>query len=94
MDIMGLANAVLGNMTSQGANSSSLFNIAIRLVQYYPGGLPALLQQLQSSGLTDQVASWISTGQNQPVDGTQLQKALGSHIQQVAQQGNKNHFFF
>ncbi|MBP7252201.1 MAG: DUF937 domain-containing protein [Alphaproteobacteria bacterium] len=88
MDIMGLAQAVLGNLTSQGANSNALVNIAIRLVQYYPGGLPALLQQLQSSGLTDQVASWVSTGANQQVNGSQMQQAFGNQIQQVAQQAN------
>lgn len=91
MDIMGLAQAVLGNLTSQGANSNALVNIAIRLVQYYPGGLPALLQQLQSSGLTDQVASWVSTGANQQVNGSQMQQALGSQIQQAAQQANIPH---
>ncbi len=91
MDIMGLAQAVLGNLSSQGANSNALVNIAIRLVQYYPGGLPALLQQLQSSGLAEQAASWVSTGQNQPVDGNQMQQAFGSQIQQAAQQANLPH---
>ncbi len=88
MDIMGLAQAVLGNLTSQGANSNAIVNIAIRLVQYYPGGLPALIQQLQASGLAEQAASWISTGQNQAVNGAQIQQALGAQIQQAAQQAN------
>lgn len=88
---MGLAQAVLGNLNSQGMNSNALVNIAIRLVQYYPGGLPALLQQLESSGLTNQVASWVSTGANQPVNAAQLQQALGGQIQQAAQQANMPH---
>lgn len=91
MDIMGLAQAVLGNLSSQGANSNALVNIAIRLVQYYPGGLPALMQQLQASGLAEQAASWVSTGQNQPVSGNQMQQAFGSQIQQAAQQANIPH---
>lgn len=91
MDIMGLAQAVLGNLSSQGANSNALVNIAIRLVQYYPGGLPALMQQLQASGLAEQAASWVSTGQNQPVSSNQMQQAFGSQIQQAAQQANIPH---
>lgn len=51
------------------------------------GGLPALLQQLQGSGLGDQVASWIGTGENQAVSGDQIKDALGAdNIQQIAQQ--------
>jgi len=40
-------------------------------------GLPGLVQQLSSSGLGDQVASWVSKGDNQPVDAQQLGAALG-----------------
>ncbi|HEU0244303.1 MAG TPA: YidB family protein [Candidatus Limnocylindrales bacterium] len=41
------------------------------------GGLEGLLGQLSSAGLGDQVASWVSTGPNQPVDPQQLAGALG-----------------
>lgn len=51
------------------------------------GGFPALLQKLKDSGLQDQVASWIGTGDNQPVSGDQIKQALGEdQIQQIAQQ--------
>lgn len=51
------------------------------------GGLQAILQQLQSSGLGNQVASWIGTGANSPVSGGQLQDALGADkIAHIAQQ--------
>lgn len=50
------------------------------------GGFPALLQKLKESGLQDQVASWIGTGQNQPVSGDQIKQALGEgQIDQIAQ---------
>lgn len=42
------------------------------------GGLAGLLQQLQSAGLTDQVNSWVGTGQNLPVSPEQLQGAFGA----------------
>lgn len=35
------------------------------------------MQKLQSGGLGDAVQSWIGTGANTAVTGTQLQKALG-----------------
>ena len=51
------------------------------------GGVPALLQKLQESGLSDQVSSWISTGENQPVSGDQMKAALGDdQIQELANQ--------
>ena len=51
------------------------------------GGFPALLQKLKDSGLEDQLASWIGTGENKPVSGDQIKDALGEeNIQQVAQQ--------
>lgn len=51
------------------------------------GGVGALLQKLQASGLSDQVASWIGSGENQAVSGVQIADALGtSTVQEIAQQ--------
>lgn len=53
------------------------------------GGLGALLQQLESAGLGEQVRSWVSTGANLPVSADQLGAALGGHgglLGQLAQQ--------
>jgi uncharacterized protein YidB (DUF937 family) len=41
------------------------------------GGLGGVLDQLQASGLGDQVQSWIGTGQNKKVSAQQIQQALG-----------------
>lgn len=41
------------------------------------GGLQGLLQQFQSSGLQDQVASWVGKGPNQSVSAEQTHAALG-----------------
>ena len=40
-------------------------------------GIGPLVEHLQSSGLAAQVASWVSKGDNQPVDAAQLSSALG-----------------
>lgn len=44
------------------------------------GGLTALLGHLQRGGLGEAVASWVSTGDNQPVTGQQLQAALPADV--------------
>lgn len=58
------------------------------------GGLAGLLQQLQAGGLGEQVQSWISTGANLPVSGSQLGGALGGAgglLGQLAQQAGVSH---
>ena len=41
------------------------------------GGLGDLLKQFQNNGLGDKVDSWISTGENNPIQPTDLERALG-----------------
>ncbi len=41
------------------------------------GGLPGLMEQFNQAGLKDAFASWVGTGENQPVQPAQLQQALG-----------------
>lgn len=42
------------------------------------GGLQGLMGQFQQAGLGDQFASWVSTGENQPVSEDQMQNAIGA----------------
>ncbi len=50
----------------------------------YPGGLPGLLNQMQSSGYGAQVASWLGHGPNDPIDGQDIQNVLGNdHVKQL-----------
>ncbi|NVE01486.1 YidB family protein [Massilia sp. BJB1822] len=84
-----LAGQVLGSLGSQQQDpvpQGDLLNSVMGLINQ-AGGLPGLLQKLQSSGLSDQVASWVGTGENQPVSGDQIRDALGAeNIAQIAQQ--------
>ena len=41
------------------------------------GGLGDLLKQFQNNGLGDKADSWVSTGQNKPIQPTELERALG-----------------
>lgn len=84
-----LAGQVMGSLGAQKQDSVSqgpLLDGLLGLIERN-GGVPALLQKLQESGLTDQVASWIGTGENQPVSGDQMKQALGdAQIEQLAAQ--------
>ena len=40
------------------------------------GGLQGLTSKLTSSGLGQQVQSWVGTGENQPVSGAQVKQAM------------------
>ena len=50
------------------------------------GGLPGLIEKLQTAGLDDTVKSWVGTGQNKPIEPGQLGSALGQQtIRDLAQ---------
>jgi uncharacterized protein YidB (DUF937 family) len=44
------------------------------------GAIGGLLEQFNQNGAGDVAGSWVGTGENAPVNGTQLQKALGPDI--------------
>ncbi len=44
------------------------------------GGLGGLVSKFEQAGLGDVIGSWIGKGENMPVDGGQLQEALGSDV--------------
>lgn len=78
---MGLLDAVVGAMGSGGGGGGQpdLMKIVMALVQQ-SGGIEGLMAKLQQGGLSEVVASWVSTGPNLPVSGTQLEGALGNDL--------------
>jgi uncharacterized protein YidB (DUF937 family) len=85
----GLLSGVLGGSAQQGP--SPLVATALQIIQQN-GGLPGIISKLQQGGLADQVGSWVSTGANQTVTGSQLQEVLGTgSIGQIAQQLGLSH---
>lgn len=70
-----MLNAVLGMLSNSGPGTVN------------PGGLGGLLSMFQKAGLGDVIQSWISTGQNLPIDADQLQQVLGNDtLGQLAKQ--------
>lgn len=81
-----LLNAVIGMLAQGGGGPQG------RSALGGLGGLAGLVGQLQQSGLGDIVASWISTGPNQPVSPGQLHAALGDEtVSQLGQQTGLPH---
>jgi uncharacterized protein YidB (DUF937 family) len=86
-----LAGQVLGNLAGgQGGGQNMqgmLLQLVMGMIQNQPGGLGGLLGRFQQAGLTEQANSWVSTGQNLPISGNQLEAALGAdEIGNIAQQ--------
>jgi hypothetical protein len=64
---MGLLDQLLGSVLGQtggGQHQNALLDLAASLIQNQPGGLSGLVEKFTSAGLGQQVASWVSTGQN------------------------------
>ena len=78
---------------SGGSSQNPLMDIVLGLISNpQTGGLQGLVQTFKEKGLSDAMSSWISTGENQPVSGDQIQHALGGNfIQQIAEKlGSSN----
>ena len=69
-----LINLVLGMLANQGGGQGG--NAAAGGL----GGLGGLLEKFQQNGLGDVAASWVSTGQNQPISPDQLGNVLGKDV--------------
>ena len=80
--VKGLAGKFLG-----GGEQNPLLDIAMGLLNNpQTGGIEGLIQTFKNKGLGDLMGSWISTGQNLPISGEQIQQVVGSQqIQEFAQ---------
>lgn len=82
---MGLLDSVIGALGQAPTGAASggqadMLSVIVGMLgnDAQGGGLASLVQRFQQAGLGDVVASWISTGQNQPVAASQLEQVLGS----------------
>lgn len=95
---MGLLDGILGaalggsnTPQASGINADSLIRIAGQLLQQH-GGVGGLVDAFTKGGLGQAAASWVSTGQNQPVSASQVSQILGSgQIGQIASQLGIDH---
>lgn len=82
---MSLFNSVLSAASSAVLSKDqkeqvSLLPALVQVVNQYPGGLNGLVETFQKGGLGAIVSSWMSQGQNLPVEPNQLEQVLGSSM--------------
>jgi len=83
-----LLNDPTGQQQQQAGNASSHTAGGLNMSQLAAGaaGAMALVNMFKTSGLGDQVQSWLSTGANQAVQGADITKVFGQErIAQIAQ---------
>ena len=89
----GLLGSLMGGMTGDGTGGkqSPLVLMALQLLQQN-GGLQGVLAKFQQAGYGAQADSWVSTGQNQPINADVLSQVLGhGQLGQIAQQLGMSH---
>ncbi|MFF0485545.1 YidB family protein [Streptomyces sp. NPDC004779] len=101
-DLGSLLGSLLGGGGGQGGGAGGILGSLLGALAGGQGGgagsagaaggagqnpLGGLLDMLTRSGLADQAQSWIGTGENKPVDGSQIAQALPDEtLQKVAQE--------
>ena len=77
---MGFLDSILGGQNQPGGNPGGpnplLAVLTLLLAQ--SGGIQGLLNKFIQAGHGDKVASWVSTGENEPISPEQVQHAVGS----------------
>jgi uncharacterized protein YidB (DUF937 family) len=71
---MGFVDDIMGKLGGQQGEQGGL--ASVQKMFSSGGGLQGLTQKLTSSGLGQQVQSWVGSGENQPVSGAQVQQAM------------------
>ena len=86
---MALFDQVLGGLIGQfgsGQQKNALLNLATSVIQGHPQGLAGIIQQFTNAGLGQEAASWVGTGENQPISPQDTLKALGAdNVRALAQ---------
>jgi uncharacterized protein YidB (DUF937 family) len=90
--MMGLLDGLLDSMMGGAQQGQSpLLQAALQLIQQN-GGLPGIISKFEHGGMAEHAGSWVGTGENIPITGTQLQEILGTGtIGQIAQQLGLSH---
>lgn len=74
----GIDIATLMKLASNSDQASGAVSTLLNQV----GGISGLLGKFQSAGLGEAAASWVGTGENQPVEPANIESALGSDVVQ------------
>ncbi|MFN0301620.1 MAG: YidB family protein [Burkholderiales bacterium] len=84
-----LIGGAVGQMLGGGQSQGGMLDMAMKLVQGYPGGIQGLVNQFTQAGFGKQAQSWVGTGQNMPIAPADLMKVFGQgQLQNLGQQAN------
>src|SRR5215475_10319661 len=84
-DVLGMAG--IGNTAQSQQHAGALSMILNYINSPQVGGIPGLQKMFEEKGLGNIISSWISTGQNLPISGNQLQNVVqGGALQNMASQ--------
>lgn len=61
-----------------GGDKNDLLSIVMGLIGEQQGGISGLVSQFASNGVGDLIESWIGSGENKAISGSQLASVLGS----------------
>ncbi len=78
---MALFDSVLADVAGRfglGSQASPLLREVLQLMTGQPGGIGGFLEQMKSSGLGTEVASWLGNPNAAPLTGQQIEKAVGA----------------
>lgn len=76
-----LAGGLLGGDNADGNMAAQLAGPVMQALQQHGiGGVGDLVQQFQQGGFGAHVASWVSDGQNQPIEANAIQQVLGQPV--------------
>lgn len=77
--LVGQVGAALSSGQSQTNNGAMMDVISHLINDPATGGVQGLLKSFQDKGLGGIAASWVGTGQNQPITAAQIQQVIGSN---------------
>jgi uncharacterized protein YidB (DUF937 family) len=75
-DLMKGAGSMLGDQ-AKDVNLGGMAGSVMNMIQNDSGGLSGLVEQFQKNGLGEIAKSWVSSGNNLPVNGDQLLQVFG-----------------
>lgn len=81
-----LSKGLIGQLTRGGRQQSNLMAAVAQLISSGKiGGLSGLTQLFNQRGHGDKMASWVSTGENQPISPDELKDTLGQErVREIA----------
>ncbi len=74
--LQGMLGGVLGQLGGAQGGSNALLTTAMTLLQQ-SGGLEGIVEKFRAGGMGSMVDSWVGTGANAPITGSQLTQVLG-----------------